>query len=126
MPNGARLRHWAIALSNFDFDIKYISGKVHSDVDCLSRAPVDHEIDPSLENKILAVVNEKPPPNYDRCTVGRVIPLDIRDWRTASEAVDEASEHYSLARQRKKGTRFFSVYSTLKRDFTFPSAIAKT
>ncbi|KAI1303655.1 Transposon Ty3-G Gag-Pol polyprotein [Halotydeus destructor] len=36
-----RLARWAIELAEFNFDIRYKSGCVHKDADCLSRYPVD-------------------------------------------------------------------------------------
>ena len=45
MPTSARLRRWAIVLSEFDFEIVYTKGKLHQDIDCLSRAPVNNEND---------------------------------------------------------------------------------
>lgn len=40
-PTSKRLERWALILSEFDYDVKYVSGKTHHDADCLSRAPVD-------------------------------------------------------------------------------------
>lgn len=39
-PNG-RLIRWGLLLSEFDFTIQFKSGKSHSNVDCLSRNPVE-------------------------------------------------------------------------------------
>lgn len=61
MPTSARLRRWAIVLSEFDYEIQYVKGELHKDVDCLSRAPVDNQTDAYLEDKVYAVcipVNE--------------------------------------------------------------------
>lgn len=56
MPNSARLRRWAIIISEFDFEIKYTKGGLHKDVDCLSRSPIDDGTDPYLDNKVYAIV----------------------------------------------------------------------
>ena len=41
-PN-ARLVRWALKLQPFDFVIKYKSGKLHSDADCISRHPLEQD-----------------------------------------------------------------------------------
>lgn len=43
----ARVERWALALSEYVYEIIHRKGKLHEDVDCLSRAPVDppEEID---------------------------------------------------------------------------------
>lgn len=56
MPNSARLRRWAILLSEFNFEIEYTKGSLQCDIDCLSRAPVDNPTDPYLEEKVYMVV----------------------------------------------------------------------
>ena len=54
-PNSARLRRWAIVLSEYDFEIVYTKGKLHCDIDCLSRAPVDDPTDAFLEDKVYMI-----------------------------------------------------------------------
>lgn len=58
MTNNPRLRRWAILLSEYDFDIRYVKGNQHCDVDCLSRAPVDSAEDHYLGNKILTIMDK--------------------------------------------------------------------
>lgn len=73
-PASARLRRWAITLSEFDFEIIYTKGNQHCDIDCLSRAPVDDPIDPYLENAVYMIT-----------------PFDQLDWRgsyTDKESLD--------------------------------------
>lgn len=51
-PTSARLRRWAIILSEFNFNVIYSKGDLHKDIDCLSRAPVDDPVDAYLENRL--------------------------------------------------------------------------
>ena len=48
-PSG-RLCRWALKLMEFSFDIVYKSGKLHNNVDTLSRAPTEEVIDKSVED----------------------------------------------------------------------------
>lgn len=40
-PKSAQLARWAILLNEYDIKIEYVSGKLHADVDCLSRNAVE-------------------------------------------------------------------------------------
>lgn len=51
-PTSARLKRWAIVMSEFDFRITYTKGNLHEDIDWLSRSPVDLVNDDFLENKV--------------------------------------------------------------------------
>ena len=86
-PNSARLRRWAIVLSEFDFEIVYTKGNLHCDIDCLSRAPVDDPIDPYLENKVYLVK-----------------PHDSADW-ICSFNEDESKKILEAAHDGKEGLK---------------------
>ena len=54
VPNSPRLYRWSLLLSKYDFNIQYIRGGLHQDIDCLSRAPLE-DADPYLSEKVLAM-----------------------------------------------------------------------
>jgi len=62
----ARVERWALILSEYDYEIIYQKEKLHEDVDCLSRAPVDKEDDKQEQNEI--------------ATIMFAVPIDSDDW----------------------------------------------
>ena len=85
MPTSARLRRWAIVLSEFDYEIIYTKGDLHKDIDCLSRAPVDDAIDPFLENKVYYVM----PRSIEDWTANYRDVESLQYWRKALDKQDE-------------------------------------
>lgn len=73
-PTSARLRGWALILSEFDFKVTYVSGANHAGVDCFSRHLSSEEIDSYLDNCVYAVA----------------MPLDPEEW--AEEYYDSESQ----------------------------------
>lgn len=72
----ARVERWALALSEYDYEILYQRGKLHEDVDCLSRSPVSEE----------RIAN----------TMVTVVPLDVDGWLNAYDD-EESQNFYELA-----------------------------
>lgn len=109
MCNSARLRRWAIVLSEYDFDIIYVKGGLHRDVDCLSRAPVDDAPDSYLDDRIFVVVKKT-------CTARNIsIPLDKEEWKQLSEEDREARLYWRYASVDEKG--FKSINDLLYYEF---------
>lgn len=65
-PTSARLKRWALILSEYDFVIKYTKGSLHEDVDCLSRAPVNDETDHHLDSKVYHIFQPVSPDDWDK------------------------------------------------------------
>lgn len=55
-PLSGKLARWAVALSEYKLDIRYQKGGEHSDVDCLSRLPVDEASDALDESRFAFVL----------------------------------------------------------------------
>lgn len=87
MPTSARLRRWAIVLSEYDFEIIYTKGDLHKDIDCLSRAPVDDATDPYLEHRLYMIK-----------------PAEPEKWQQACKD-DEALEFLGKAEAGQEGFR---------------------
>jgi len=83
LPNSARLRRWAITLSEFDYEIIYTKGQLHMDVDCLSRAPVSNHPDAFL----------------DHCVYSIVTPLDPEEWIDDYGADQESQDIFARAQK---------------------------
>lgn len=106
MPASDRLRRWAIILQEFNFDIRYVKGTLHSDIDCLTMAPVDGEIDSYLEDRVLALgAQPSGAPNKVRA---RIVAVDTATWAEATKKDKEGAEHLARARARTKGYRIFN------------------
>ena len=119
-PTSARLHRWAIILSEFDFEIKYIKGGLHMDVDCLSRAPMEEYVDPWLDDKVIAATRAHHTSDDKPCAM--VMPQDAREWRTLSENDQEAVPHFEKARKRVKGYKIFNGSLYLENRLYVPNA----
>jgi hypothetical protein len=97
--SSARLNRWRLVLQEFQFDVVYTRGSMHSDVDCLSRAPIADEVDDLLDNKILAVFRRT---QHVGATV-LVIPIDHDSWREALVEDEEAKQFMTKAKHRRDG-----------------------
>lgn len=75
---GASLNRWRLAPQEYDHDVIYTKGTMHSDVDCLSRAPLPDENDNWLEEQILAIYKR----NLTTAAVTKtlVTPLNREEW----------------------------------------------
>ena len=64
----ARLIRWTLFLEEFDFEIKYKSGKCHQDADCLSRYPVEgpDDCDQKLEERINVLSVTLDAPSFEK------------------------------------------------------------
>ena len=91
MPNSARLRRWAIVLSEYDFEIIYTKGELHQDIDCLSRAPVDDATDSLLERSVYTVTT----------------PMDTADW-ISSYSDSQSRELFQKAYDREDKLRLIN------------------
>jgi len=85
MPNSARLRRWAIIMSEFNYKIIFTKGNMHQDIDCLSRAPVDTAPDEYLDDRVYAIT----------------VPLNHADWKNACQD-DESKTLYEKARKTEE------------------------
>lgn len=93
-----KLQRWALLLSEYDFEIYHVKGSLHSDVDCLSRAPVDQYVEPYLDEKIATILTKPMIPS-----VNMIVPLDTSNWKQLLERDEVAKVHYEKARRRQKG-----------------------
>lgn len=83
----ARLERWALALSEYDYEIIYQKGKLHEDADCLSPAPIQQPQDEFLDN-ILTITT---------------LPLNPDDW---VEAYDDDESDLSLLKAMEQEDDF--------------------
>lgn len=51
----ARVERWALALAEYDYEIVYQRGRLHEDVDCLSRAPIASDTGDQIMNIVHSV-----------------------------------------------------------------------
>lgn len=100
-PKSARLHRWQLILSEYEFTIEYIRGGLHKDVDCLSRAPQNEEIDEYLDDKVFVATNDTAAIKPNRGV--SLTPIDPQEWKRATQADEKAQIHYAKARQRQKG-----------------------
>lgn len=72
----ARVQRWTMALSEYDYEVLYQKGKLHEDVDCLSRAPIEQ---PSDEEEFEAQL----------INTTFAVPIDVDDWLNAYETDED-------------------------------------
>lgn len=107
--NSPRLHRWALLLSEFDFQIKYVKGNLRKDVDCLSRAPVNDDNDKYIQEALMAINIDK---HLDHLKPMKVIaianPIDAREWKQLIEQDEEAKPHIEKAKKRVKGYNLYN------------------
>lgn len=89
-PTSARLKRWALTLSEFDYEIQYTRGSTQADVDCLSRAPADDaELEP--DDRVYHIAS----------------PIDRSDWAKCYDN-DQSRRFLELAKGRKDNFRLIN------------------
>lgn len=81
-PHSARLIRWQLILSEFDFTIKYTKGSLHEDVDCLSRNPIEENIDEFIEHKVYNIFS----PNDSKEWINSFTEEELEDLKKSHES----------------------------------------
>lgn len=98
----SRLNRWRWILQEFDFEVIYTKGTMHSDVDCLSRSPINDEIDDFLDDRVMTTY----------CTAAAVglatqaTPVNRNEWREIQNTDEEAKKFATKAKHRRDGYKY--------------------
>jgi len=95
----SKLNRWKW-MQEFDFEVIHTKGAMHSDVDCLSKAPIPDELDDFLDDKLLTTYLKQFAAARNPVLVS---PLAKDEWRVALANDDEAKQLETKAKHRRDG-----------------------
>lgn len=109
-PMSPQLARWAIMLNEYDLTIEYVKGKLHADVDCLSRNAIN-EHDHITERAIIFIC--------------MILPTDINEWTNKYLNSVEAQALLDKALQNDSVKTIDGVIYTNDDKLYIPSSLRK-